>query len=107
MQISLIIECLQSDDICYKQHECKGKNCFISKCNDDSSFKLKYDCDRLVCSSDPTTCDVYHTWQDELSSKRNLKIDKLFTDQAIKGVSFLAKRLRKYELVLKNIQTCH
>ena len=97
-----MIECLKTNEICYKGFECDGNDCILSNC----TGLLKYDCDKFKCTLDAFTCDEYQFVHDELISKKNSKLYRAYTEALIKGISFSSRRLKHLDLVLKQVKKC-
>lgn len=102
LSIISMIEGLKSTDICFKQHECDGKLCALSNC----VGLLSYDCDKYQCSVDADTCDEFNSLKDEISYKKNSKLEKAQTEGLMKGISFASKRLKKFIQLTKKISVC-
>jgi hypothetical protein len=98
-----IKDCLKSDEICYKGFQCNNKRCMLSNC---SVGLLNYDCDKFKCTLDAFTCDEYDLLMNEVISKRNSKLMTAPTEGLMKGISFVSKRLKKFEYLIKKMKVC-
>jgi hypothetical protein len=93
---------LKSNDICIKRVECNGKNCNLESCKGI----LSYECNRLECALNADSCDEYHEMVKYMNVKKQLKLDKVKTLELIRGVPFLTKTLRNFEVLRSGINLC-
>ena len=97
---------LKSDDICIKIVECRfhgrSKQCGLINCNGT----LGYECSRFECALNEDSCEEYQQMVRYIDLKKSVKLERLKTLGAIRGLSFVTKTLRKFEKLKKNINFC-
>jgi hypothetical protein len=98
-----IKNCLKSNEICLKGFQCNNKKCMLSNCSDGL---LNYDCDKFKCTLDAFTCNEYDLLMNEVILKRNSKLMTAQTEGLMKGISFVSKRLKKFEYLIKKMEIC-
>ena len=100
--VTISIDCLKYNEICFKNIQFDGKYFSLSNC----TGLLTYDCDKFKCALNADACNDYDSLWNELTEKKNSKLDRAFTEGLMKGISFASKRLKKFEYLTKRVKIC-